>query len=197
MASGLAVDRSKFRTCQDTLFCRSFRHPPSREYAVIPGSLLADEAQGVVKCSLSDDLHLSLQALASGTVRLKISEVKDGERWKPLDILLPGAFAAVPIIQLDSSSPEIPHSLHSHPSTAYLVKDTGDEGSQVVLVVHHSPLIIELFKGNVLLITINSRSLMHYEKTQSARQLSDVQDLELTDRHKGKEVVDYGEDGEH
>ena len=195
MASALAVDRSKFRTCQDTLFCRSFRHPPAGHFAIVPGSLLADEAQGLIRGSLTEDLHLSLQALANGVVRVRISEVKDGERWKPLDILLPGAFAAAPIVQLDPDSPKIPSSLHSDSFTAYLLKDAGHEESQLVLVVHQSPLVIELFKDNLLLTTINSRSLMHYEKTQDTRHISDTQDQEIADRHKGKEVVDYGEDG--
>ena len=195
MATAQAVDRSKFRTCQDTLFCRSFRHPPPSQYALVPDSLLADEARGLVTGSLSDDLHLTLQALASGIVRVKVSEVKDGDRWKPLDVLLPGAFAATPIVQLDANSPMIPPSLHSDSFTAYLLKDEGLGDSQLVLVVHHSPLMIELFKDSLLLTTMNSKSLMHYEKTQGTRHLSDIQEHEVADRHKGKEVVDYGEDG--
>ena len=195
MALVSAVDRTKFRTCQDTLFCRTFRHPSSGHYAVIPGSMQVDESKGLVRCSLTDDLHLSLQALAQGMVRVRVTEVSQGERWKPNDLLMSGASASTPITQLKAGDPRVSSNLRSNAYSAYLLNESGMDG-QLVLVVHESPLSIDLFKDHVLVLSINSRSLMHYEKTQGPRVVNEMQDQELKDRHQGKEIVDYGEDGE-
>ena len=71
--------------------------------------------------------------------------------------------------------------------------------SASVLVVHSSPLKVELYQGGVLQVTANQRSLMHYELRQGTanqrRSLQSVQQQTEVDRHQGKEIVDYGEDG--
>ena len=71
-----------------------------------------------------------------------------------------------------------------------------------VVVVHTNPLKIELYKGNVLQVTANDRSLLHFEQQRASdgnRKLleegeENVQESD-EDRHGGKVVVDYGEDG--
>ena len=86
----------------------------------------------------------------------------------------------------------------------------------VLVVIHLSPLLIELFHGDELQVSLNERSLLHFESqeaitttnTQSttgsveetSRKLDNDKDVEAeaedVDRHHGKVVVDYGEDGE-
>lgn len=66
-----------------------------------------------------------------------------------------------------------------------------------VLLIYSSPLKFELYQGGVLQIVVNERSLMHYEKVQDlgAKKAAAVGQSDA-ERHGGKKVVDYGEDGE-
>lgn len=65
------------------------------------------------------------------------------------------------------------------------------------MVVYYSPFHVELYQDGVLTVSANTLNYMHFEKkharTQQNRLLQDVKSDE--DRHHGKEVVDYGEDG--
>ena len=68
-----AVDRSKFRTCQDTSFCRLHRAPLPGTAAAAASSLTAIEVraetlqvrgeEGALTCTLSNDLFLSVHTL--------------------------------------------------------------------------------------------------------------------------------------
>jgi len=79
--------------------------------------------------------------------------------------------------------------------------------SPEVLVIHLSPLVVELFCGDELQVSLNERSLLHFDshevnpspdKDVLSRKLTNDVDVEAEDldRHQGKVVVDYGEDGE-
>jgi hypothetical protein len=92
--------------------------------------------------------------------------------------------------------------------------------TESILVLHSSPFKIELYRDGGLLVSLNERNLLHYEHEVSQDQLAclycmillhlceQMEDLNedamaasltLTDeeRHSGKKVVDYGEDGAH
>jgi hypothetical protein len=149
----LGVDRTKFRTCQDTLFCRTFRQPHlhagslHREYSVVPLSLEVDEAGGSIRCTLSDDLNLRIQALANGAIRVRVSEVapdKGEERWKPHDVLVPGALSASPLTRLDKGSALIPTTAASESFDAFAYSSPDDSDSRIVIVLHQSPLVVEV-----------------------------------------------------
>lgn len=95
-------------------------------------------------------------------------------------------------------------------------KTTSPTVSVLVIVIHFSPLLIELFHGDELQLSLNERSLLHFDSQdvvssssttttgsdkEASRKLSndivgDVEAEEDIDRHHGKVVVDYGEDGE-
>ena len=64
-----------------------------------------------------------------------------------------------------------------------------------MLVVHFEPLRIELYHDGTLQIVANDRNLLHYEYTRDARGVSLGRSLSDAERHQGKEVADYGEDG--
>lgn len=74
---------------------------------------------------------------------------------------------------------------------------TTDKNDRDVLVVQYSPLRIELFHNDVLSVVVNDRNLMHFEQKSiiNGQRVIDSVNINV-DRHKGKEVVDYGEDGE-
>jgi hypothetical protein len=64
-------------------------------------------------------------------------------------------------------------------------------------VVCHSPFQIDLFVNGVNTVSLNERSLMHFETSQhhNGNSIGDSERDITVDRHNGKEVVDYGEDG--
>lgn len=55
---------------------------------------------------------------------------------------------------------------------------------------------MDLYRGDLLLVSANERSLFHYEKSRQNSDASAEQNkVSEHDRHGGKDVVDYGEDG--
>ena len=201
-----AVDRTKFRKCSDTGFCRSFRNAPTTpvQYSLDLDSVKETGGQLVGKVSVpsaasvesSKQLNLRVSVLTSGSVRLKISE--DKERWQPLDVLLPTGITLGSYTVLQTGDASIPAVVRDavKRKTA-LAMAFGLPSSTAVLVIHASPLKFELYQGGVLQVTANERSLMHYEQSKetSNDDKSDQVKKEKADRHGGKEVVDYGEDG--
>ena len=117
LGSSSGVDHAKFRTCQQTGFCRRHRgselpHP----YVVAPGSLALDSS-GVVTGKLhggpfSVSLTLRLVAYTCGTARLRITETSPlhGPRWEPTDILEAGLqhtpLHAVDVLAIGMAHPE-------------------------------------------------------------------------------------------
>jgi hypothetical protein len=87
-------------------------------------------------------------------------------------------------------------------SASYIALAFGAPGSDAksVLVVHTAPLKVELYspEGH-LQVVLNERALLHFETSAAAagagtQQAAAGAVLEK-DRHGGKQVVDYGEDG--
>lgn len=65
-------------------------------------------------------------------------------------------------------------------------------------MIYTSPLKIELYLDGVLQITANEQSFMHFEHSKAndaAIAAEAANKVEEVDRHNGKTVVDYGEDG--
>ena len=237
LAAANAVDRSKFRSCGDTGFCRRHRGvPPGQSYRLDVGSITQSNGQllgQVVAGAVS--LKLLISVCKGGAVRVRITE--DEDRWQPPDILLPGGLETGPYTLLSAGDAALPESLRALPASALVamhfnhlpgVPSTDPhaspeaaaldaiEGSSI-LAVHTNPLKFELYHAGILLATANSRALMHFEpsKRSSSRRLAAVEADGSTsaaaalppadsasasvgeeeDRHGGKTVVDYGEDG--
>jgi mannosyl-oligosaccharide alpha-1,3-glucosidase len=74
---------------------------------------------------------------------------------------------------------------------------TFGRNSKSTLVVYLSPFRVELYQDGTLTLSANTLNLMHFERkherSQQNRILNEVKSEE--DRHHGKEIVDYGEDG--
>lgn len=72
------------------------------------------------------------------------------------------------------------------------------EGPHTTLIIQYAPLKVFLYRGDILTMVVNDRQLMHFEQSTSGQgedKPVDVLELSHEERHKGKEVVDYGEDG--
>jgi hypothetical protein len=95
-----AVDRSKFRTCASTGFCRRFRDTTVSSstaggrgpWKVVPGSLQVTNdlfrARLLSEGSVAHPgLNLIVQLYKNNAIRVQFSE--DKPRWQPLDLLMP------------------------------------------------------------------------------------------------------------
>ena len=194
-----AVDRTKFRTCQLTGFCRRYRGKSISTLGPyrIDGTSVKVDGQTItakiIGGSESPMLNLVIAAYNQETFRVKIHE--DKERWQPPGILQ--TLEPTKLELLNSGDSRIPSQKRSFVSSSRLAVALPNGAEHSVLVVDFDPLKIELYVGDILQISANDRSLMHYEWQRSRggdtsqRVLTESED----DRHGGKEVVDYGEDG--
>ena len=111
----------------------------------------------------------------------------------------PDAFSA-PICSIALANRVIDVNANNVNETDVWVQTIDSNGIPSTLVVHSSPLKFELYHGDILQVVANGRSLMHYEvkqvKGDNQENSNSPKDGEQGfDRHGGKEVVDYGEDG--
>lgn len=181
-----------------------------QSYRLDIASLLSEGTivKGTVKrqSDPSASLTLTMQAVASGGVRIRMFDPAEGERWQPDDILEKSALSAQATLETlastDSRIPAAAKSLDVASYRAYLLPSRADDNVDIstVLIVHASPLFLELYRGDVVVLSVNERQLMHFERSQSekikeaaARAL--LEDKKDVDRHHGKEVIGFGEDG--
>ena len=150
-----AVDRSKFRTCADTGFCRRHRGataalPGADSFRLDVESVSRQDGQllgKVIAGALS--LKLLISVCRGGAVRVKITE--DEDRWAPPEILQPEGLEPGEFNLLSSGDAELPAGLRDLPSSSLLAirfnaaRGGGgdawaiDDGPSV-LAVHASPL---------------------------------------------------------
>lgn len=203
-----AVDRSKFRKCSDTGFCRRYRDQSASnvDYSLNVESLKQNELGQLVGIVTNGQYEQQLQLLVygceGGAIRVKISEMP--ERWAPADLLTAKATTVLPFTRLASGDTRLPPPLRdlvAHDLVALSFSGSDAEGPSI-LAIYPATLNIELYQGGELTVRTNGRKLMHYESTgrtaEQARALADAAaeaKHHSADIHQGKEVVDYGEDG--
>ena len=155
----------------------------------------------------SSNLHLKVFVTSTGAIRIQMYE--NVNRWQPSDILqqeglIPGKYSVI-----SNTHAAIPSRLQGRNDYIALLIDNIPNGEVKVLIIYSNPLKFELYHNDVLAIAVNERSLLHFEKTQSNVLLNlnnddnkIVESLESTvsatpvvDKHQGKEIVGYGEDG--
>ena len=167
------VDHAKFRTCQQTGFCRRHRvselpHP----YVVAPGSLKLDSSGAVMGAlhggPFGVSLTLTLVAYGCGAARLRITETQPlhGARWEPTDILETD-LQPVPLSPVEPGALGAAHPLHgavsSGSAAAYAF---GTEGA-IVAVTYH-PFKAELYLGDHAAITRGTKRVARARSFSSA-----------------------------
>jgi hypothetical protein len=118
--------------------------------------------------------------------------------FKPKDILLPQGLES---IQFSDDDRSLPQALRDN-SEAKDILTFGSDSAKSTLVLFHSPFRVELYQNGFLTISANSLNLMHFEKKHEGGNRRALGEggagggvKSDADRHDGKEVVDYGEDG--
>lgn len=71
-----------------------------------------------------------------------------------------------------------------------------------VLILQHNPLKLSLYHNGLNTINVNDRNFLHYEHDSQQGHRTNVDTAKAdelaqkrADRHQGKKIVDYGEDG--
>eukprot|EP00903_Cladosiphon_okamuranus_P006839 g6661.t2 len=220
-----AVDKKKFRKCADTGFCRRNRDrisPPKSPFRVDPESVISD-ADGITAIVLPGDggggsapLSLRVRFYANGVCRLKVDEQSPGgaQRWEPPDVFLEDQLEQVEYKLLSPGDSTLPPALRDLPEDwrgVLAVYEAaggsptggGAGGRRYVLSVRYDPFQADLYAGDELAVSANRRGLMHFEQTRAKDDAGAAGagggggggGGKTVDLHRGKKVLDYGEDG--
>uniref|UniRef100_K7G9U8 Neutral alpha-glucosidase AB n=1 Tax=Pelodiscus sinensis TaxID=13735 RepID=K7G9U8_PELSI len=153
LASAIAVDRSNFKTCDQSSFCKRQRSvkPGSSPYRALLESLQL--SQDSMKLQLVNEVNkvpllLELYGLQGNMMRIKINELSPlHPRYEVPDVLVrdpPATWLAV--TGRDDNSVELA---------------LGDSGHKLILT--GKPFRMDLLQGRELVLSVNSRGLLHFE----------------------------------
>lgn len=149
----------------------------------------------------SAPLNLAVSFYSSGSIRVKLSE--EVPRWQPADILMDDGKHVTEYKELsEAEKRELTYiaALNHADAASYIALSFNTKAGTKpsLLVVHPAPLKVELYSAEGdLQVSLNERSLLHFEASTGSEQGAVHHDKaeETKDRHGGKEVIDYGEDG--
>jgi alpha 1,3-glucosidase len=150
----------------------------------------------VLSSEHASPLKLELSFLQSGNVRFKVSE--KNPRWQPTDLLLSAGLTAADFKKTDPSS--LPGQWKSKDADSFVAYTFQGPHGENTVVLQLSPIRLEVFQDKDLVVVLNDRNLMHFEHRKSdgstkTHEIKTADSNANVDRHKGKEVTDYGEDG--
>ncbi|XP_069750277.1 neutral alpha-glucosidase AB-like isoform X2 [Narcine bancroftii] len=177
-----AVDRSNFKTCEQSSFCKKQRNvkPENSPYRALLNSLEVTEKS--IRLQLINEVNkvpllLEVYGLQGNMTRIKINElIPLKPRYEVLDVLIQDP-PTVPlaIIGKDESSLEL-----------------GFSNNVYKLIITSKPFRMDIMTGNELLLSINSRGLMVFEhlrqKKDSEKKEENVENEDV------KEELDPGND---
>jgi alpha 1,3-glucosidase len=150
----LAVDRSKFKTCDQASFCKRNRvlKEGTSKHSIVQSTinLSGTKITADVSNPFSETatLQLELSGLQDNTVRFKIKEKSPPiKRFEAKDALI-----------IDETFEVSPLSVQKD---ANLFTVTYTNNTKVV--VYYSPIKIEVFKNNLLVVSANSHGLLNFE----------------------------------
>ncbi|CAM5126904.1 unnamed protein product [Eretmochelys imbricata] len=153
LAAAFAVDRSNFKTCEQSSFCKRQRSvkPGSSPYRALLESLQL--SQDSMKLQLVNEVNkvpllLELCGLQGNMTRIKINELSPlRPRYEVPDVLVrdpPTTWLAV--TGRDENSVEL---------------SLGDSGHKLILT--GKPFRMDLLQGRELVLSVNPRGLLHFE----------------------------------
>eukprot|EP00750_Incisomonas_marina_P008842 INCI15713.3.p1 GENE.INCI15713.3~~INCI15713.3.p1 ORF type:complete len:805 (-),score=132.64 INCI15713.3:1066-3480(-) len=208
-----AVDRNKFHTCRDTGFCRRNRNKPASERVTYYADATeVDQQAGTIDAAVFGGpvhLHARILFYQSGVARLQVREQNPlHDRWEVPDVVLEEQLSPANISLLQEQDSRVPDALRKarsqrRESSAVsaerdLIVAYGQTASGATLLcdVASDPIVLSFYEGDVLTTSVNSGGFLHFEHHRSRDGTPQVDSSkEEQDRHKGKEVVGYWEDG--
>jgi alpha 1,3-glucosidase len=162
----VAVDRSKFRTCDQGSFCRRFNSWTTRPnldealWVVLPETR-KDLSEGgysfSVKHKYEADPHLELKLTPydSGVLRMRLGEIDPVARRHEIP--------AGDVI--DEPPPPVAKAASVSPASAgTLLSFTTTAGIKVEALIRHAPLAVEVRANGVHVQTLNARNFLNFER---------------------------------
>ncbi|VDL71495.1 unnamed protein product [Nippostrongylus brasiliensis] len=159
-----AVDRLKFKICEQSAFCKRQRDVKATGYEVVDDSVKFNETSLLAQIKNKDlTLDLFIVALEDSTFRVVIDEPKGAlrQRYRPLDALK----------TRDPKQQKLKKTKTDKTASKILT----DDGHRVV--VNHSPFRIDFYSKEILVSSINSADILMVEPFKKK--------VLLTDREKG------------
>ncbi|WKY16061.1 hypothetical protein Q1695_001054 [Nippostrongylus brasiliensis] len=159
-----AVDRLKFKICEQSAFCKRQRDVKATGYEVVDDSVKFNETSLSAQIKNKDlTLDLFIVALEDSTFRVVIDEPKGAlrQRYRPLDALK----------TRDPKQQKLKKTKTDKTASKILT----DDGHRVV--VNHSPFRIDFYSKEILVSSINSADILMVEPFKKK--------VLLTDREKG------------
>jgi mannosyl-oligosaccharide alpha-1,3-glucosidase len=188
-----AVDKSKFRTCKDTGFCRRYRkHVPHSHYHIDRASIVkgTDSIQATLKGGPAEavPLPLTVSFYDTGVARVRITDPAK-ERWQPPEVVLTDDLKSTKysVVKEDGNS---------------LVASYTTDGVEKSVHLHLSPFKVEFQVGGETMLVANGDNMFHFEHTRSrggdqgGAASSEGSDAGSSEEKKSdKKIVDYNEHG--
>uniref|UniRef100_A0A8C0JBH5 Glucosidase II alpha subunit n=1 Tax=Chelonoidis abingdonii TaxID=106734 RepID=A0A8C0JBH5_CHEAB len=153
LAAAFAVDRSNFKTCEQSSFCKRQRSvkPGSSPYRALLESLQL--SQDSMKLQLVNEVNkvpllLELYGLQGNMTRIKINELSPlHPRYEVPDVLVRNPPTTwLTVTGRDENSVEL---------------SLGDSGHKLILT--GKPFRMDLLQGRELVLSVNPRGLLHFE----------------------------------
>lgn len=171
LPSAAAVDRSKFRTCEQGSFCRRFKkwiQRPGLEQAlwsVVPASKTPLQGGGFsykVKHVNEAEPHLLLRlnVYASGMVRLRLGEI---DPVHPRHEIPPGDAVSDP-------PPEEASVTESATSASTVFTFTSKDGAAMKAELKYSPLALDVSANGHVVQRLNARNFLNFERYRKAKE---------------------------
>lgn len=195
----MAVDRSKFRTCKDTSFCRRHRNSQiASQYYIVPASMQVTDSSALAELRSSETgsppFKLDVRFYRTGTARVRVTEITDQQpRWETPDVILEDSLIPAGV----SGSTTAPSGIPAATGEAMYVTYPAATGASITVVIQYNPFKVELYTDGTKTITVNDRGMFHFEHRRSrevADNSGDAQDGQ-DDPNADKKIVDWGEDG--
>ncbi|TMS36684.1 hypothetical protein L596_003786 [Steinernema carpocapsae] len=150
VAMGLAVDRSNFKTCDQSGFCKRHRNPTNKiVYNVDAASVkINDTGVNAILKSTENELQLSVVFLKDSTIRVTIDENGNAlrHRFHPSDALV-GSPEQTKVLDVKKTE----NSLSVNAPSGHTI------------FVQFTPFRIDVHKKEELLLSLNSGSLLKFE----------------------------------
>ncbi|XP_043538513.1 neutral alpha-glucosidase AB-like isoform X2 [Chiloscyllium plagiosum] len=148
-----AVDRSNFKTCEQSAFCKRQRNikPENSPYRALLNSL--DVTHESVKLQLINEVNkvpllLEVYGLQGNMTRIKINELNPLKtRYEVRDVLV-------------QEPPTVPLTVVGRDEDSV---ELGFENKLYKVIITSKPFRMDIMTGNELLLSINSRGLMVFE----------------------------------
>ena len=188
--SVIGVDRSKFRTCADTRFCRKYRQPT--QFGQSSNKKL-DEAFSIPFESIvinNNEFQSKLQSLQSkneynlfitsqihGSIRIKITENTNYDnnippRWQPTELLLTEGLMSGTLKKINLHEQNNAHQIHL-PNN--LIKTIKDSNNEIIPLAISSAYSTTKTETSVLLVYTNPMKFELYKDTVHVVTINDRQ----------------------